>query len=108
LTRPNQYKIHPPARVYEQALKFSANDVLQHFTVKGKIRNQLTPLAILILKPFQTSHLQWLKTIVFLFPIEVGRLADPSVAADIRHRHTSVALLQNERLLCVRAKGQRS
>ena len=34
--------------------------------------------------------------------MEIRRLADPSLSADLPHRNTVIALLQNERLLGVR------
>jgi len=37
-----------------------------------------------------------------LLPIEVGRLADPRLAADVRHGNAVCVLLQNERLLRLR------
>jgi hypothetical protein len=57
---------------------------------------------VLLLQLFQPSHLGWQQTVVFLFQIEVGRLADAGLAADISHRHAVSAMLQNERLLGVR------
>jgi hypothetical protein len=38
----------------------------------------------------------------FILPIEVGRLADPGLPADLRHRHAIIALLQDERPLRLR------
>src|SRR6478609_9055482 len=50
----------------------------------------------------QPPHLGRQQTIVLLPPIEIGGLANPGLAADLRHRHAVVALLQNKRLLGVR------
>src|SRR5690606_41683723 len=40
--------------------------------------------------------------VILLLPIEISRLADPGLAADLGDRHAVIALLQNERLLGVR------
>ena len=50
----------------------------------------------------QPAHLNRQKPIVLLLPIEMGCVADPSLAADLCNRMTIGSLLQNERLLRVR------
>jgi hypothetical protein len=50
----------------------------------------------------QPPHLGQQQAIALLLPIEVGRLADAGLAADIRHWHSVGALLQDKRLLDVR------
>jgi hypothetical protein len=59
-------------------------------------------VGVLVLELLQPAHLGQLQTVVLLFPIEVGRLADPGLPADVRNQHAVRALLQNERLLGVR------
>jgi hypothetical protein len=61
-------------------------------------------LAILFLNQPQPPHLRRQQAVVFLLPVsvEVGRLADPGLAANVRHRHAVGAPLENERLLDVR------
>src|SRR5437763_1737828 len=44
------------------------------------------------------------KSVILLLPVEVGRLADPGLAADIGHRNPVRTLLQNKRLLGVRKR----
>jgi putative transposase len=47
------------------------------------------------------SHVRWQHAVVFLLPVEVGRLADPGPAADVRNGNAVRALLQDGRLLRV-------
>lgn len=42
------------------------------------------------------------QSVILLLPVEIGRLADPGLAADLPHCNPVMALLQDERLLCVR------
>jgi hypothetical protein len=91
-----------PAYASEQASELSADSVLQHLFVQGQIGDDPLQLAVLVLELLQPPHLSWQQTIVLLLPIEVGRLADASLAADIHHRHAVGALLQDKRLLGVR------
>ena len=85
-----------------QALKSSADDVLQHLAVKRQIGHELAQLGILVLKLLQTPHLKWRHAVVLLLPVEIRRLADPSPPADIGDGNPVSALLENERLLRVR------
>lgn len=62
------------------------------------IGDQLLQLAVLLLELLQPAHLGRQQT-VLLLPIDLGRLADPGFAADLRHRTPVAALLQDERLL---------
>jgi hypothetical protein len=48
------------------------------------------------------QHLRRQQPSVLLLPVEVCRLADPSLPADLRHRCSFLALLNDERLLRVR------
>jgi len=48
------------------------------------------------------SHLPAHAAAAFLLPVEIGRLADPCLAADLSHRRSFLALLDDERLLRVR------
>src|SRR5262249_23203826 len=54
------------------------------------------------LELLQPTHLSRQQPVVLLLPIEIGRLADPGLAADVRNRNPVVALLQDKRLLGVR------
>src|SRR5690606_6504355 len=42
------------------------------------------------------------QTAIPLLPVEISRLADPGLAADLRHRRAFLTLLQDERLLRLR------
>ena len=48
------------------------------------------------------THLVRQQPAIPLFPIEVGRLADPRLAADLSDRRSFLVLLDDERLLRVR------
>lgn len=89
------------ARVSEQASDFSANDVLQHLAVEREVGDELAQLDVLVLELLQPPHLRRRQPLVLLLPIEVGRLADPGLPADLRHGCSLLALLQDERLLGV-------
>lgn len=91
-----------PSRVSEQALELSPNDILQHLAVQRQVRDDLLQPRILVLELLQLLHLRRQHARVFFLPVEIGRLTNSRLPADLRHRHTFVALFQNERLLCVR------
>jgi hypothetical protein len=55
-----------------------------------------------VLKLLQPPHLRRLHAVVLLLPIEVSRLADSGLPADLCNRYAVLALLQNERFLRVR------
>src|SRR2546423_10416969 len=99
--RPIHHASRRPACAAGQASELSANGVLQHLLVERQVGYDPLQLAVLILELLQTTHLGRQQTVVLLFPIEVGRLADSSLAADIRHRHAVRSLLENKRLLGV-------
>src|SRR6476469_2447494 len=99
---PIHHRPRRPACASGQASQLSANDVLKHLTVQRQVCDQLLQLTVLILKLLQPPHLSGQQSIELLLPIEIGCLADPSLAADVRRRHSVTALLQNKRLLGVR------
>ncbi len=80
----------------------SPNDILQHLAVQRQIRDDFLQSRVLVLELLQLLHLRRQHAGIFFLPIEVGRLADPRLAADLGNRHTFITLLQNERLLGVR------
>lgn len=47
----------------------------------------------------QAAHLVLQQLAISLLPVEVGGLADPGLAVDLRNRRTFLVLLQNERFL---------
>ena len=54
----------------------------------------------------QPLHLGRQQTGILLLPVEIGRLADPRLAADLRNRPPVFALLDDERLLRVRENAR--
>jgi hypothetical protein len=62
--RPNHRKPPSPARACEQALQFSADDVLKHLTIQRQVRDDLLQLRVLVLKLFQPPHLRRLHAVV--------------------------------------------
>ena len=78
--------------------ELSADDVLQHLPVEGQVGDDLLEPAVLVLKCLQPAHLVRQQTSIPFFPVEVGRLTDPGLAADLRNRRAFLALLQDERL----------
>lgn len=100
-TRPSHCEPRLPARVYEQALQFSADDILQHLLVERGIRHELAELIVLVLELLQPAHIRWQHAVLLLLPVEVGRLADPGPAADVRDGTAVHTLLQDERHLRV-------
>src|SRR5579871_5687541 len=101
-TRTTRRAPHQRACAYGQASKFSAERVLQHRFVECEIGNHLLQLCVLILELLQPAHLIRQQPVILLLPVEIRRLTDPGLAADLRHRNPVTALLQNERLLRVR------
>ena len=101
-TRPSPPIARRPTRVSEQASELSADNVLQHLAVERQVGNDLLQPAILVLKRLQPSHLIGQQPAISLLPVEVGRLADPSLAADLGYRRAFLALLLNKRLLRLR------
>jgi len=82
-------------------LEFSADDILQHLAIQRQIGGDLLQLGVLLLKLLEAAHLRRQQAIILLLPVEVGCLADPGLAADLRHRHAVLVLLEDERLLGV-------
>jgi hypothetical protein len=82
-------------------LEFSADDILQHLAIQRQIGGDLLQLGVLLLKLLEAAHLRRQQPVVLLLPVEVGCLADPGLAADLRHRHAVRVLLEDERLLGV-------
>ena len=81
-----------------QTSELSADDVLQHLPIQGQVGHDLLQAAVLILQCLQPAHLVRQQTSIPFFPVEVGRLTDPGLAADLRNRRAFLALLQDERL----------
>ena len=81
-----------------QASKLSADDVLQHFPVEGQIGHDLLQPAVLVFKRLKTAHLIRQQATIPLLPVEVGGLAIPGLAADLRIRCAFLVLLQDESL----------
>jgi hypothetical protein len=87
------------ACVSGQASELSADHVLQHFPVERQLRDDLLQPRILVRESLQPPHLVRQQPAVSLLPVEVSRLADPRLAADLGNRSAFLALLQDERLL---------
>ena len=91
-----------------QASELSADGVLQHLFVLRQIRDQLPQFYALVLELLQAAHVGQQQAVAALLPVEITCLSDPCLAADLHHRHSVGALLQDERLLRVRTEGPRS
>ncbi len=91
--RPTHLASRRPARASGQASKLSPNGVLQHLFVQRQVGDDPLQLGVLVLELLQPPHLGRQQAVVLSLPIEVGRLADPGLAADIRHRYAVGALL---------------
>ncbi len=70
---------------FRAGLEASPNDILQHLAVHRQVRNDLLQSRILVLELLQLPYLRWQQTSIFLLPVEVGRVADPLLAADLRN-----------------------
>lgn len=81
------------------ASELSPDDTLEHLSVQRQVSDDLLQSGVLILQSLQSTHLIGQQTRILLAPIEIGRLANTSLPANLCHRHAVVALLQNERLL---------
>ena len=75
----------------------NADDVLQHLFVQAQIggvshcvRHKPPQLRVLVLKLLEPPHLCRQQPIVPFLPIEIGRLADPGLAAHVRTGSPSV------------------
>lgn len=79
----------------------SSRMVLKHLAIQCQTRDDLLQSGIFILKRLQPAHLIGQQACILLAPTKIGRLTDPCLAANVRHRHTIIALFQNERLLRV-------
>ncbi len=84
------------------ANELSPDDVLQHFPIQRQVGDDLFQATVLVLKRLQPPHLVRQQPAIPLLPVEIGRLADPRLAADLGHRRALIALLQDERLLRLR------
>ena len=88
-----------PACACGQASELSAHDVLKHLLVEREIRFK---------RPFSSSSSRsrfislGIMPAYFFFQLEVGRLTDPCLPADIRHRRAFLTLADDERFLGVR------
>lgn len=83
-----------------QASELSADDVL-HLAVQCQIGDDSSVWNSHLPEP-SIGASRRAATRILLAPIEIRRLADPCLPADLCHRHAVIALLQNERLLGVR------
>src|SRR3546814_2085956 len=80
------------------ASELSFDDILQHLAIERQIGNDLLEPAVLILQLAQPPHLRWQQPRVLLLPVEVGRLTDPRLAADLSDWRSFLTLLDDERL----------
>lgn len=72
---------------FGEASKLSANGILKHLFVEAQSGYFLPQLGVLVPEPLQAPHLGRQQAVLFLLPVEIGRLADPSFPANIRNRH---------------------
>ena len=86
---------------YSALIPFLADHVPQHLLVEGEVGDQ-GPERAVVLDLLEPVHPDRPQPAPFLFPVEVGRLADPSPTANLRDLDSVRSLLQNERLLGVR------
>src|SRR6476661_8816276 len=97
-TPTTRHASRPPACASAQASEFSPDHVLQHRLVETEVGHNLAQLRVLVLELPQPTHLRRQQPVVPLLPVEVRRLADPRLAADLGHSHPVMTLLQDERL----------
>ena len=91
---PGERQRHRPLRVVDDG-RLAA-------VAPGQVGTDLLEPAVLILKRLQPAHLVRQQPAIPLLPVEIGRLADPRLAADLGHRRAFLALLQDKRLLRLR------
>ncbi|TCS51615.1 hypothetical protein EDD52_14115 [Primorskyibacter sedentarius] len=101
-TLPNRHTSRSRSRANGQASELSPNDVLKHLPIQRQVRDDLLQPTVLVFQCLQPAHLVGQQAGILLLPIEVRRLADPSLPADLGDRRASLALLQDEGLLRLR------
>lgn len=79
-------------------LECSFDNVLRRLAIEHQIGQDLLEPTVLILQLAQPPHLRRHQPGVFLLPAKIGRLADPSLAADLGNRLSLLTLLDDERL----------
>ena len=89
---------HARSRVHSDQWRSHAH----HLAIQRQVRHGLLQPRVLVLELLQPLHLGRKQPGILLLPVEVGRLADPGLAADLSNRRALVALLDDERLLRVR------
>ena len=92
---------HQPAFSSGQDTKPSLDAVLQHLFVEREVHHDLLKPGILVLQLAQSPHLRQHHARVLFLPIEIRRLTDPSLAADLRHWRSVFHRPNDERLLRV-------
>lgn len=65
---------------------------MQHLAVQRQIRDNLLQPYILVLE-LLLLQLRRQHARVFFLPVEIGRLADPCLPADLRYRNALITLL---------------
>ena len=94
-------RLAPNAGCAEKAL-VDLDLPLEGTIVLRQFGHDLLQPTVLILKGLQPTHFVWQQPAVSLLPVEVSRLTDPRLAADLRDRRAFLALLQDKRLLRLR------
>jgi hypothetical protein len=73
-----------------------ASDVLQHLLVQRQVGDHLLQPGVLVFQLLQALHFGGYQAAVRLAPIVIGGRAEARFPADLRNRHTLIALLQNK------------
>lgn len=84
------------------ANELSADYILKHLPVQSQIGNNLLQSPVLVLECLQAAHLIGQQAAIPLLPVELRRLTDPGLPADLGDRRAFLALLQDEGLLSLR------
>jgi hypothetical protein len=72
------------------------NDFLKHVPIQCQIGHQALQPGVLVPQLPKLADLEQTEVPVALLPVVVRRLADPHLAAHIRHRLTGVTLLESK------------
>ncbi len=67
----------------------------QRRDVEHRLRQQLLELPVLIVQRLQPPRVGYLHAAIAITPVVEGRVADPVLAADVRHRNPGLMLLQH-------------
>jgi len=81
-----------PVRASDQAADLSSDQVRQHLAVGRQVGHDLLETTVLILELLDTLHLGRQQTGILILPANVGRRADPDLAANLGNRRTFLAL----------------